>query len=61
MSTPEPRHRSEVAESCLELLLLEAANHYSQPGAKLAPKAALEAIGFQAGLQLVERCGGRER
>jgi hypothetical protein len=46
----------EVAESCLELLLLEMASHYAAPGAAQPPKAALESIGFQVGLQLVERC-----
>ncbi len=46
----------EVAESCLETLLLEMAAHYAAPGAAQPPKAALESIGFQVGTQLVERC-----
>jgi hypothetical protein len=46
----------EVAESCLELLLVESAAHFSAPGAAQPAKAALESIGFQVGLQLVERC-----
>jgi hypothetical protein len=48
----------EVAESAFEALLLEAAAHYASPNAAQAPKAALESIGFQVGLQLVERCVG---
>ena len=46
----------EVAESAFEALLTETAAHYSRPGAPLPTRAALESIGFQVGLQLVERC-----
>ena len=46
----------EVSESCLEALLLETCAHYSNGAGAGAPKAALESIGFQVGLQLVERC-----
>jgi len=54
----------EVAESCLELLLAESCAHFSAPGAAQPAKSALESLGFQVGLQLVERCvplRGRER
>jgi hypothetical protein len=46
----------EVSESCLEALLLETCAHYSSAAGAGTPKAALESIGFQVGLQLVERC-----
>lgn len=46
----------EVAESALEALLTEVAAHYTRPGAPLPARAALESLGFQVGLQLVERC-----
>ena len=48
----------EVAESALEALLTEVAAHYTRPGAPLPARAALESLGFQVGLQLVERCVG---
>ncbi len=49
----------EVSESAFEALLIELGAHYAQPGAVQPPKAALESIGYQVGLQLVERCVAR--
>lgn len=45
----------QCSESCLEYLLAEAARHYHATTNGPPPAAAIEAIGFRVGRQLVER------
>jgi hypothetical protein len=52
-----------VSQSALEALLTEMALHYARPDAPLPARSTLESIGFQVGLQLVERrvCAARRQ
>lgn len=57
----QPRPQRRCAEVCLELLLAEAVQQFSEQRYGPAGSAALQAVGFRVGRQLAERCVGLQR